>query len=291
MSHWLYIGIAAFVLLAGTTGSMARYGDLDLTVVAAPSLASMADRVRNLDRRQLAAMLARAGLDAPPQVHVTLIPEDDSRARATPSWIVGAAFGSREIAIFPARVGSYPYGSLESVVSHEVVHVAISAQAGAAPLPRWFHEGVATAIEQGWGVTSQVRVLLATVGDPDLADLGRLFGSGAQPETGSAYLLAAALVSDLRRRHGPAVPGAVVARVARGTPFVQAFELETGDTPDEAAARAWGPYRRWTSWMPVVTSASALWIGILALAFMAFLATLRKRARRRRQWDEGEVDA
>lgn len=61
--------------------------------------------------------------------------------------------------------------------------------------------------------------------------------------------------------------------------------------PDEAAARAWQRYRRWTSWIPVVTSGSALWIGILALAFIAFMSTLRKRARRRRQRDEEEVDA
>jgi len=79
--------------------------------------------------------------------------------------------------------------------------------------------------------------------------------------------------------------------VARGTLFAHAFELQTGETPDEAAARAWQRYRRWTSWVPVVTSGSALWNGILALAFIAFMSTLRKRARRRRQWDEEEVDA
>jgi hypothetical protein len=58
--------------------------------------------------------------------------------------------------------------------------------------------------------------------------------------------------------------------VARGTLFAHAFELRTGETPDEAAARAWQRYRRWTSWIPVVTSGSALWNGILALAFIAF---------------------
>jgi hypothetical protein len=96
-------------------------------------------------------------------------------------------------------------------------------------------------------------------------------------------------VSDLRQRHGAAAPGAIVDHVARGAVFGEAFALETGDTPDEAAARAWQIYRRWTSWIPVVASASSLWIGILALAVLAFLATLRKRWRRRRQWDQEEV--
>ena len=279
------------MLLAGTAGSMAQRGELDLTVEAPASLAPMADRVRNIDRQQLAGVLARAGLRVPPRVHVTLIPEGASRARATPRWIVGEAFGFRNVVIFPARVGPYPYGSLESVVTHEIVHLALSAQAGDGPLPRWFHEGVATSVEQGWGITSQLRLLLATVRDPDLADLGRLFDSETRQENASAYLLAAALVSDVRERHGAAVPGAIVDRVARATLFAHAFELQTGETPDEAAARAWGPYRRWTNYIPVVTSGSALWIGILTLAFVAFLATLRKRARRRRQWDEGERDA
>jgi hypothetical protein len=278
-------GLAAVMLLASASGLVSQRGQLDLTVETPASLAPVADRVRHVDRQQLVGALVRAGLNIPPQIRVTLIAEDDRRARATPMWIVGLASGSHDIAIFPERIGSYPYDSLESVVWHEAVHLALSAQAGDRPLPRWFHEGVAMSVEKGWGVTSQVQLLLAAGGNPGLADLERLFNSETQPETASAYLLAAALVSDIRQRHGAAAPGAIVNRVARGAVFAEAFALETGDTPDDAAARAWQIYRRWTSWIPVVTSASSLWIGILALAVLAFLATLRKRWRRRRQWD------
>jgi hypothetical protein len=262
---------------------------VDLTVDAPASLAPAANRVRRVDRQPLAEALAHAGLTVLPQIHVTLIAEDDLRARATPEWIVGLASGRHDIAIFPERIGSYPYDSLESVVWHEVVHLAISAQAGDRPLPRWFHEGVAMSVEQGWGVTSQLQLLLAAGGSAGLADLERLFNSETQPETATAYLLAAALVSDLRQRHGAAVAGAIVDRVARGAVFAEAFALETGDTPDEAAARAWQVYRRWTSWIPAATSAFSLWIGILVLAVVAFVATLRKRWQRRRQWDREEL--
>jgi len=279
------------MLLASASGVMPQRGELDLTVETPASLAPAADRVRRVDRQQLAEALARAGLTIPPPIRVTLIAEDDLRARATPVWIVGLASGRRDITIFPERIGSYPYDSLESVVWHEVVHLALSAQAADQPLPRWFHEGVAMSVEKGWGVTSQVQLLLAAGGSSGLADLERLFNSATQPETASAYLLAAALVSDLRQRHGAAVPGAIVDRVARGAVFGEAFALETGETPNEAAARAWQVYRRWTSWIPAVTSASSLWIGILALAVAAFLATLRKRWRRRRRWEQEEVDA
>ena len=161
------------MLLASASGLVPQRGELDLTVETPASLAPAADRVRHVDRQQLAEALARAGLNIPPQIHVTLIAEDDLRARATPVWIVGLASGPHDIAIFPERIGSYPYDSLESVVWHEVVHLALSAQAGDRPLPRWFHEGVAMSVEKGWGVTSQVQLLLAAGGNPDLADLER----------------------------------------------------------------------------------------------------------------------
>lgn len=279
------------MLLAGASPFARQRGELDLTVETPASLAPAAERVRRMDRQPLAEALARAGLAIPPEIRVTVIAEEDPRARATPAWIVGLASGQRDIAIFPERIGSYPYDSLESVVWHEVVHLALAAQAGNRPLPRWFHEGVAMSVERGWGVTSQVRFLLAAGGSAGLGDLERLFNSETQPETATAYLLAAALVSDLRQRHGAAVPGAIVDRVAHGAGFAEALALETGDTPEEAAARAWGVYRRWTSWIPAVTSAISLWIGILVLAVFAFVATLRKRWRRRRQWDREELGA
>ena len=196
---------------------------------------------------------------------------------------------------FPERIGSYPashpYGSLESVVWHEVVHLALSGQARGGPLPRWFHEGVAMSVEKGWGLTSQMQLLFAAGSNPGLSDLGRLFDSGSHPETARAYLLAAALISSMRERHGLAIPGAIVDHVGRGEAFARAFALETGETPNEAAAQAWQVYRRWTSWIPVITSVSSLWFGIMALALVAFLATLRKRWKRRHQWDQEKVDA
>jgi hypothetical protein len=257
---------------------------LALVVIAPPSLAPVAERLRALDEQQLEAVLADAGLALPPTVRVTLIDEDDARARQTPLWIVGYAVGTEDVAIFPARVGSYPYESLESVLRHEVVHLALSSRAGGYALPRWFQEGVALSVEEGWTWRSDLRLLLGAAGAPDIADLGRLFQSDTHLGGAEAYRLAAALVADVRERHGAAVPGTIAARVARGVPFAQAFRIETGETPDEAAARAWAGYRRWTAWLPVVTGGSAVWTLILALALVAFVAQSRKRARRRRQW-------
>ncbi len=234
----------------------------------------------------MAEALQQAGLELPPRVHVTLISEDDPRARDLPAWFVGVASGITDIVIFPDRVSSYPYDSLESVMRHELVHLALNARAGGHPLPRWFHEGTAVSIESGWRVGDRLRLTVAAFSGPPLDDVTRLFASDARPDTAEAYLLAAALVDDLRRAHGAALPGRVAARVAVAVPFDSAFELETGETPARAADRAWRSYRRWTTWLPLATSASAVWGLILALAFVAFFVQLSKRAQRRRQWDD-----
>lgn len=260
----------------------------DLVVTAPPALEAVAARLRGLDWRPLAAALANAGLDVPSTVLVSLIDERDSRARGAPWWVVGLATGTRDITIFPARAGSYPYESLESVLRHEIVHLALSAHAGERPLPRWFHEGVAVSVETEWNLGGDVRLVLAARRNPGMADLARLFDSDTYLGNADAYRLAAALVNDIRERHGPTIPGQIAGRVATGIPFERAFELETGETPDAVAARVWGQYRRWTAWLPVITSESAIWTMILALAFVAFVAQFRKRARRRRQWAEEE---
>lgn len=230
-----------------------------LTVAAPVSFEPAAQRIRNLDVRPIADALRHAGLALPPRVHVTLVSEDDPRAGNMPAWFVGRASGIDDIIIFPDRVLSYPYDSIESVMRHEVVHLALNARAGGRPLPRWFHEGVAVSIESGWGVDDRLRLTVAGFNGPPLDDVTRLFASDARPDTTQAYLLAAALVDELRRVHGPAFPGRVAARVATGVPFASAFELEAGETPANAADRAWRSYRQWTSWMPLMTSASALW--------------------------------
>ena len=259
---------------------------LPLEITAPPSLEPVAAHIRDIDRERLIAALRRAGLAPPRDARITLIPDDDARARATPHWIAAQASGSRDIVIFPARIGSYPHDSLESVVRHEIVHLALFIAAAGRPLPRWFHEGVAVSVEEGWGFGGQLRLMVAAARDPSLTDLSRLFASDSQPENASAYLLAAALVSDIRARHGAAAPGAIASRVARGAPFREAFVAETGESPEAAASHAWRAYRRWVSWIPVLTGGTGMWLGILLLAGIAFIASLRRRARQRRRWDE-----
>jgi hypothetical protein len=226
-------------------------------------------------------------LELPSRVQLILVADEHPVAGRTPTWIAGQAFGSDTIVIYPQRIGSYPYDSLESVVLHEFVHLALNARAAGQPLPRWFHEGVAVSVESGWGIGSQARLLWAAAHDPAINDVTMLFESGVSSETTTAYLLSAALVEDIRRRHGLTTPGAIAGRVAGGEPFAVAFARETGETVNEAAAQAWRVYRG-LRWLPIITSASGLWGGIVVLAGAAFVVRLRRRWQRRREWEEEE---
>ena len=260
----------------------------EITVTAPFSLRALAARLERIDQRSLAAALAAAGLEIPPRIDVTLVPDGDPLARQTPRWIVGWAFGRGNIIIFPDRIGSYPTDSLESTFTHEVAHLALTIAAGGGELPRWFHEGVAVFVERGWGLGSEWRLLVATAREPTVADVNRLFRSEAQLASQEAYLLATVLVEDVGRHARPDWPGAVARRVAMGTPFARAFALETGTTPDAAAARAWESYRRWTTWLAVAGDPSAVWLLILTLAGVALFVRRRANHRRRMRWAEEE---
>jgi len=262
----------------------AAVGAWELSVRAPPTLQTTAERLRGLDMDALERELQRAGLPLPVDTRVELVPEDDARARQTPRWIVGQAFPNGDVWIFPARVSAYPYDSLEAVLWHEVVHLALFTAAGGDRLPRWFHEGVAVSIETGWGTADSLRLLVAAARGPELADISRLFQASERSESAEAYRLATALVDSLRTRHGAAIPGAIAHRVAGGETFERAFVLEIGQTPDQAAAEAWAGYLTAARWLPVATHPDAVWTFILGLASLAFLVRLRRR--RRKRWDD-----
>jgi hypothetical protein len=279
-----------FLLIALLAAARAGAQDPPLIVEASPFLEPAARRVRGLDRAALSRTLSASGLPMPGRIVVTLIPREDPDGRRVPPWIVGLASGTSRIVVFPDRIGGYPYDSLETVVRHEIVHLALNTRADGHPLPRWFHEGVALTLESGWGTRDDMRLLLAALDPPSLADIGRLFASDSQPDSAQAYLLSGALVDDIRRRHGAGIVGAIAGGVAAGGTFEGAFRAATGETVDDAAARAWRGHRRLSRWFPVITSPAAVWTLILALAAVAFGARVRRRRETRRRWEADADD-
>ena len=130
------------IMVIGLALRAGAQGGVRLDIEAPPRLASAADRLRGTDYSALAATLEAAGLRPPDRIHTTLVASDDERVARIPQWVVGLASGAEYVLIFPDRIGPYPYDSLESVMRHEIVHLALNGRAEGRPLPRWFHEGV-----------------------------------------------------------------------------------------------------------------------------------------------------
>jgi hypothetical protein len=262
-----------------------------LTVDAPPSLHGAAAQVRALPPQAFAGVMRLMGLaDAGPPIRVRLEPESSRLARAVPAWIAGfAAGGEGVVVLFPARAPSYPDSSLDDLLRHEVAHVLASRAAGGRPLPRWFDEGLAMIAGGTWGVDDRARFLLELLVDRGvpLADLDRRFAGGERQVAG-AYALAGAFVRDLVQRQGAAAPGRVLAAVAAGAPFPEAFQAGAGTTLAAAEADFW---RRSSlpRWLPLATSSTALWFSITLLALYAVSRRRRRDAALRARWAHEEA--
>ena len=265
-----------------------------LEVTAPPELAAAADRIRRMDSRPLELLVSYVGLTDPgAPIRIQLEPEGSEVDRATPDWIAGYAYGSLGlIVLFPDRSPSYPYGSFEEVLLHELAHVLAARAAGFEPVPRWFSEGAAMVGAGTWGLDDQSWLTLAAVLDssPSLGELETMFGDGRR-RTARAYALSGAFVRDLQRRKGPTTVAAILARRALGLSFEDSFHRTVGVDSETAAAVSWRRYAFWHRWVPIVTSSLTLWLGITLLALWAGMRKKRRRAELEARWEAEDATA
>lgn len=276
--------LVAFALLAQIAAAP------ELRIEAPSGLAGIQTRLESIDAERLADLVRTTGLkDAGPPIRVVLADERSRWASRMPSWIAGLAVGGDLIVLFPARTPSYPHGSLEDVLRHEIAHVLIARAAGGEPVPRWFHEGLATAAERPWELRDRTRLVYELVTGPRLTldQIDALFEGDRDAQT-RAYALAGRFVRDLLDEHGETVGAEILTHLGAGAPFPQAFARATGRTLLAAEAEFWERQRTWTTWFPLVTSTTTLWIVIMLLALWAVRRRRQRRAARHRRWEEEE---
>jgi hypothetical protein len=116
-------------------------------------------------------------------------------------------------------------------------------------------------------------------------ELNRLF-SGTQSDQTRAYALAGAIVADLFKKFGPSVGRGILSRIVHGESFDAAFTDVTGKSPTSFDSEFWKAQRIWTSWIPIVTSSTILWLGITGLALLAIYMRHRKNRQIEARWDE-----
>lgn len=262
-----------------------------LVIDAPPELAAARSRLASFDRAPLAGIVRIVGLAEPgAPIQVVLADETSTVARESSSWTAGFAISNAGlIVLFPSRAPVYPHDTLEDVLRHEVAHVLIGRAAGGRPVARWFHEGLAVAVERPWDLEDRSRLVWELIAGPRLTvrEIDRLFdgGQGAQAR---AYSLSAALVRDIIREHGGEAPASILRLVTAGVPFDRAVATVAGRPLGAVQDGFWNRQRVWTVWMPLVTSGEAFWLGVIVLAALAVWRRRRHSAKIRRRWEEEE---
>jgi hypothetical protein len=270
-----------------TSGAPSAQDAPELDFRAPTSMAAYADRLERVDRRRILAVMRLVGLVAPGRpIRVVLAPEGSGLARGTPEWVAGYTRGnSGVIVLFPERAPSYPNDSLEELLQHEVAHVLIGRAAGGRRVPRWFHEGLALAAERAWSLGDRARFVyeVARRGAVPVQSLEARF-DGDQASVMLAYSIAGAFVEELLVEHGPEWPSRLLAAMAGGRSFDEAFRETSGSTVEGTNEAFWGRRRFVAVWLPWATNPATMWSLITILALAAIVRLRARRAARRRQW-------
>ncbi|MGE3342809.1 MAG: hypothetical protein AB7L71_05175 [Vicinamibacterales bacterium] len=283
--------LAALTLAWMAAVSAKAQGPPQLAIMAPAELAAARSRLESFDPRPLAGIVRTVGLAEPgPPIQVVLAGEDSEAARGAGAWIAGYALSNAGLVVlFPARSPVYPHDTLEDVLRHEVAHVLIARAAGGHDVPRWFHEGLAVAVERPWDIEDRSRLVWELVAGPRLRlrDIDAMFEAGQEAQS-RAYILSAAFVRDLIREHGATAPAAILRLVRDEVPFDRAVVTVAGRTLGGVEDEFWNRQRVWTMWVPFFTSGNAFWLLVMGVATLAVWVRRRRRAATRRRWDEEE---
>lgn len=263
-----------------------------LQIESPPELAAVRDQLQAIPASRFADIAQFLGSGPGLPIRVELVPESSGIARSVQPWIAGYAIGeSSLVVLFPARSPGYPDNTLEDVLRHELAHVLISRASGGGRVPRWFNEGLAMEVERERRFQDQTELFYQLVkgGETDLHQLDGLF-LGSQNDQIRAYALAGAFIHDVLQSYGPTSARGILARMRQGASFDSAFIDVTGIPASSAESEFWRRQRIWTSWVPVLTSSTTLWLAITMLALLAILARRRRNRQIEEQWEKEDEE-
>jgi len=206
-------------------------------------------------------------------------------------WSAAVAYPSQNLIIIlsPRATRGSPM-ELSTIFKHEFTHIALGrAFQGTEDIPHWLHEGVAMYESREWDFRRTSTIMRAVL-TGTLIPLSEITRHFPQDENRAelAYCQSFYLISFLINKYGRPPFHRFIREYSLGKSLDQVLaEIYSMDL-DQLEEQWLGHLRMRFSWIPLITSATALWF-FLALLFI--LAYAKKRNVKRQlyeQWDKEE---
>jgi hypothetical protein len=209
------------------------------------------------------------------------------------SWSAAVAYpGENLIVMLSPRAIKRGHMDLSTIFKHEFTHIVLGrAFQGSEDIPHWLHEGLAMYESREWDFR-RVSTITRAVLTGTLIPLSEITQRFPQEENRAdlAYCQSFYLISFLITKYGRPPFHRFIREYSLGSPLNQVLVEIYGMGLDQLEEQWQGYLRMRFSWIPLITSATALWF-LLALLFI--LAYAKKRRAKRQlyeQWDKEELD-
>jgi hypothetical protein len=209
------------------------------------------------------------------------------------SWSIGVAYPRLNlIVMLSPRAIKAGHMDLGTIFAHEFTHLALDrAFMGSEGVPHWLHEGLAMYESREWDfrrVSAITRAVLTNSLIP-LSEIAHRFPQ-ERDRAELAYSESFYLVSFLINKYGRSRFHQFIREYSGGKPLNQVL-VDTYAVGLDRLEERWRGYLKMRfSWIPLITSSTALWF-LLALVFL--LAYGKKRRAKRQlyeQWDSEGLD-
>jgi hypothetical protein len=188
---------------------------------------------------RLPSLAAELKLPVGNRIHVVLAPSMESfrslQPGKVPEWADGTAWPHRGwIFLRAPRLRGEATDPLETVLTHELVHVLLGRAFGPRPVPQWLQEGLAQLMAGEYSAETTATLANGVLGDNllSLYELSRGFPRGAL-RAQLAYAQSADFVAYIRNTYGEQAIQTLIDEMARGEAFAPAIRIATGDLVDD----------------------------------------------------------
>ncbi len=271
-------------------------GGAELAVLHHSDDARYAARVLEIYENEAPSIAASMGLSTLSPLRVVIASTDSEFSQLTyhgaPDWGVGCAMMGRGLVVLKSpRIVDYPL-QMESVVEHELAHIAAGKVLRGIDVPRWFDEGIAQAVAGEWrmGQASGLAAAAKSGTLPPLSSLDASFPSGREAAA-QAYAMSFQAVRFLMNAASVREPGGLVRAVADAGDFDSAVAGLTGMTPADFE-RSFAEFisRRFT-WGTLLNDGRVLFTLAAVFFVVAFGVRLKRSRAKMREWAEQEKRA